>query len=441
MTDPRGGRHRILPQNPRGLFRKGFWAVADQGLFAGSNFLLSVTLARWLSPEGYGAFAVAFAVFLFLGSFYTALLTEPMMVFGPGRHKGRHAEYLSVLLLGHWGLVALGSVLLALAGGVIGKVGSPALASALLGFALAGPFILLLWLMRGVCAMRVQPHLAASGGLLYLLLIAIGLFELRQHAWLSTLPALGLMGFASLTASVWLGRRLHVPVSRPAVTGMAREALRDHWQYGRWSIGSMVLTWIRGDLYYLVLPVWWGLGASAALKAVMNLILPVQHVNTALAVFLVPVLVRTRGNAEFGRLTQVAVGVLTAGSLVYWALLSLFHRPVMAWLYAGQYDRHAAVVWIAGLVLLTSSAVSVLGAALRALERPHQVFGAYGLATAVGLTVGLWCLVRWGVAGAALGLALASAANATTMWAYYKRSGGWDASRRAVPVVGPAHVL
>jgi O-antigen/teichoic acid export membrane protein len=441
MTEPREDSHRILSQNRGRLFTKGFWAIADQGLFAVSNFLLSVTLARWLSPQGYGAFTVAFAVFLFLGSIHTALLTEPMIVFGPGRHKGRHPEYLAVLLFGHWGLVALGSLLLALAGGVIGKFGSTALASALLGFALAGPFILLLWFMRRVCAMRLEPHLAASGGVVYLLLIGIGLFELYQHAWLSTLPALGVMGLASLTASLWLAHRLHVPISPPAVTGLAWEALRDHWRYGRWSIASMVLTWIRGDSYYLLLPLWWGLEASAALKAVMNLILPVQHVNTALAIFLVPALVRTRGEAEFGRLTHLAVGLLTAGSLAYLVLLALFHGPVMTWLYGGRYDGYAAVVSMAGLVLLTSSAVSILGAALRALERPHQVFGAYGLATAVGLTVGLWFTVKWGVAGAALGLALASATNATAMWVYYKRSGGSDAALGAAPVVGAAPVL
>ena len=31
---------------------KGSLAVLDQGLFAGSNFLLNVLLARWLAPSG-----------------------------------------------------------------------------------------------------------------------------------------------------------------------------------------------------------------------------------------------------------------------------------------------------------------------------------------------------------------------------------------------------
>src|SRR5580692_6677487 len=36
---------------------KGGLAIADYGLISGSNFLLGVLLARWLSPEHYGAYA------------------------------------------------------------------------------------------------------------------------------------------------------------------------------------------------------------------------------------------------------------------------------------------------------------------------------------------------------------------------------------------------
>src|SRR5829696_8092535 len=79
---------------------KGFWAVADQGLFATSNFVLNIMLARWLSPQDYGAFAAMFAVFLLVGTIHTGLLTEPMLVFGSARYKDRLSEYLGTLLGG-----------------------------------------------------------------------------------------------------------------------------------------------------------------------------------------------------------------------------------------------------------------------------------------------------------------------------------------------------
>ena len=61
---------------------KGSLAILDQGLFAWAHFLLSILLARWLTPTEYGAFALAYSIFLLFGAFHTALLTEPMMVFG-----------------------------------------------------------------------------------------------------------------------------------------------------------------------------------------------------------------------------------------------------------------------------------------------------------------------------------------------------------------------
>ncbi len=431
----------MIPQNPGGLLTKGCWAVMDQGLFAVSNFFLSVMLARWLAPKDYGAFAVAFTIFLLLGSFHTALVSEPMLVFGQGRYQRRHAEYLGVLLSGHWGLVTLGSLILGFSGAVVWRLGSGALASALLGFALAGPAILLLWFMRRACYIRLEPRLAASGGLVYLALMASGLLALYRHEWLSVLPALGVMGFASLIASLWLAARLRISASPSTANRLAREALRDHWGYGRWSVATMPLLWISGDLFYLLLAVWWGLEASAGLKAVANLILPVQHTSSALAVLLVPILVRARGDLEFGRLTHLSVVLLSGGSLAYWGLLILLHRPIMTWLYNGQYAGYVHVLWMLGVVVLASAVVTGLGGALRALERPDQVFRAYGLSSIVVLTFGLWSTITWGAMGAAAGLALSSATKAAAMWTYYRQSGGSHAPHGAPDFAGAMRVL
>ena len=50
----------------RSLLHKGFLAVLDQGLISGSNFLLSILLARWLRADQYGAYALSFAIFVLL---------------------------------------------------------------------------------------------------------------------------------------------------------------------------------------------------------------------------------------------------------------------------------------------------------------------------------------------------------------------------------------
>ena len=66
MADTSAGQSRGTLQRWLPWLTKGCLAVADQGVFAVSNFLLNILLARWLAPADYGAFALAYSVFLFL---------------------------------------------------------------------------------------------------------------------------------------------------------------------------------------------------------------------------------------------------------------------------------------------------------------------------------------------------------------------------------------
>jgi Polysaccharide biosynthesis C-terminal domain len=439
-----GMQRQSMANGSQGVGRwlgKGFWAVMDQGLFASANFVLNVLLTRWLTPQDYGVFTVAFAVFLFFGTAHTALLIEPMLILGPGRYMGRLPEYLDVLLYGNFGLAALGSLSLLLGGLGFRFAGLNAFSSALLGFAPAAPFILFLWLMRQACYVRFEPHLAALGGVLYMALTLASVYTLHLCEWLSAVSALGVMGFSSLAAGAWIATRL--PINWPPLVskGLCREVLQDHWGYGRWAAAGHALTWIPGNVYYLLLPAWGGLEASAVFKALMNLIMPILHANTALSALLVPTLVRARRDGGFGRLVCLALALLTLGSALYLVLLGLFHHQLVTWLYRGQYREYADLLWLLGFSLLITGAVNVLGAVLRALERPDRVFWAYLWTTGVALTLGFGFIAAWGVVGAAVGYLLSTAAKALAMWAYCRGLKGARCSRGAKDVVGTTQVF
>ena len=126
---------------------KGSLAVLDQGLISGSNFLIGILLARWLAPEAYGAYALAFSIFLFLAGFHNALLLEPMSVFGPASYKDQLPAYLGKLLRLHFALTFALALLLALgATCFLSFFGNRAVPDALLGAGLATPWIIFLWL-------------------------------------------------------------------------------------------------------------------------------------------------------------------------------------------------------------------------------------------------------------------------------------------------------
>jgi O-antigen/teichoic acid export membrane protein len=403
--------------------RKGTWAVLDQGLFATSNFILNVLLARWLSPDDYGAFGLTFAIFLLLGSVHSAMLTEPLLVFGPGKYKDRLSEYMGALLYGHLSFAGLGSVVLLLISGGFALSGSEALAVAMLALALAGPFILLLWLMRRMCYTRSEPRLAASGGAWYMFLMLAGAWILYWQEWLSVASALGVMAFSAMSTSLWLTVRLRVRLPPLRRSQLVRDALADHWRYGRWSVGNQSLNWVPMNIYYVIIPVWGGLAAGASFKALMNLIMPMLQAVWALSILLLPTLVQARdeGRNKLDSSIRVALIPFVIGPTLYWLLLALFHQPLVSWLYEGKYGDYAVLLWLLGLSPIVASVKQVMGQSLRALERPDSLFFAYTLSAVVALTLGTALVYLWGIVGAGISLVTCQGVTAALAFVSYRR--------------------
>ena len=89
-------RRQVIP-----WVMNGGLAILDQGLITGSNFVIGILLARWMAPEQYGAYAVAFATFLLLGMLYQSLLIEPMGVFGASAYRDCVRGYIKALMWVH----------------------------------------------------------------------------------------------------------------------------------------------------------------------------------------------------------------------------------------------------------------------------------------------------------------------------------------------------
>lgn len=404
-------------------FKKGSWAVLDQGLFATSNFVLNVLLARWLVPDDYGAFGLTFAIFLLIGSVHSAVLTEPLLVFGSGKYKDRLSEYMGALLYAHLGFAGLGSCVLLLVslGFALSALGS--LSVLMLALALTGPFILLLWLMRRMCYVRQEPRLAASGGAWYMGLMLTGAYVLYWQEWLSGASALGVMAISGLTTSLWLAVRLRVKLPPLLGNGLVRDAFADHWRYGRWSIGNQALNWIPMNIYYVIIPVWGGLAAGASFKALMNLIMPMLQAVWALSVLLLPTLVQARdeGHDKLDSSIRFALMPFIIGPTLYWLLLALFHQPLVYWLYEGKYTEYAVLLWLLGISPIVASVKQVMGQSLRALERPDSLFFAYALSAAIALTLGTALVYFGGIVGAGIALVICQAVTAILAFVSYRR--------------------
>src|SRR5689334_17508749 len=71
---------------------RSFWALADQVLISGTNFVTMILVARGLSKDAFGDFSLVYCGLLFANLLQTGLITQPHNVLGATRFgQGRRS--------------------------------------------------------------------------------------------------------------------------------------------------------------------------------------------------------------------------------------------------------------------------------------------------------------------------------------------------------------
>jgi len=390
---------------------KGGLALLDQGIFAGSNFVMSILLARWMSPEEYGAYAVAFAVFLFLVNFHQSLLLEPMLVFGSSVYRNSLRGYLKSLLLAHAVMSLVMSVGLCTAAFVMLKFGqASALPRALVGIAFAAPTVLLFWMAKRIFYLKLSPAPSAAGAVLYCILIMGGLALVYQHSHsLSPLAAFLLMGFSGLGASLPLLVYVRSKLPKTAEAPSLMDTWHRHWRYGRWALAANVMMWVPINAFYPILSKFSGMAQAGELRALMNFAAPMLQACAALHTLLLPYSARVLEQRPsdgvrviLRRMTLLCV----VCAIPYWIVLLLFRGTVFRVLYSGRYTEVAYLLPVVALASVAGSAFFGPSIVLRSLEEPRLIFAAVTVSSLTSVLIGIPLTRAWGVGGAVWSIVL-----------------------------------
>jgi O-antigen/teichoic acid export membrane protein len=390
---------------------KGGLALLDQGIFAGSNFVMSILLARWMPPEQYGAYAVAFAVFLFLVNCHQSLLLEPMLVFGSSVYRSSLRGYLKSLLLAHAVMSLVMSAGLCTAALVMLKFAqTSALPGALVGIAFAAPAVLLFWVAKRIFYLKLSPAPSAAGAVLYCILVMGGLALVYQHSHsLSPLAAFLLMGFSGLGASLAL--LVYLKSKLPKTTGAPTlmETWHRHWRYGRWALAANVMMWVPFNAFYPLLSKFSGMAQAGELKALMNFAAPMIQACAALHTLLLPYSTRVLEQRPsdgvrviLRRMTLLCV----VCAIPYWMVLLLFRGTAFRMLYSGRYTEVAYLLPVVALASVAGSAFFGPSIVLRSLEEPRLIFASVTVSSLASILVGVPLTRAWGVGGAVWSIVL-----------------------------------
>jgi len=387
-------------------------SLVDQGLASGAGFGVNLLLARWMVPEVYGAFAVAFAGFLFVSGFHNVLLLEPVSVMGPSRHAGSLLAYFRAQIAVHAVLVGALSGVLLLGGLLLWKVVSASpLVGAVIGGGVALPFLLLAWLARRMCYVMQRPGLAIQGSAFYLGLVCAGLLVLAHFGWLNPFSAFVLMGCGGLVSAGLLLRRLDL-LNGKSVAGTRLRwlpILQENWTYGKWLIGSALLNPAVGQAQVFFIAAFLGLGAAGGLRAMQLPSLVMTQGITAIGLLFLPVLSGDHGRGSIAGMRRKSMQ-LSAGlagvSLCFAALLAIFSSRIEQVLFDGKYATYAWLMPVLALVPVVSAFSIGYSMALRASQKPQFDLLANLVAAPVALLSALCFIPRWGLAGAASSMML-----------------------------------
>lgn len=406
----------------RSWIRKAFLAVLDQGLISGSNFLISVLLARWMSAGEYGAYTLAYSALLLFLISYQALILEPMCVFGPAQYRDCEPHYLGTLIRLHAVFTAATVAVMLAAAVVLSKFAVPEfMISALHGVMVAAPCVLLFWLARRAFYLQLLPGGAVLGAALYCAVLLAGLWVFYLRALLSPFTAFLLMGIGALAASAFLLMRLKPPLRRTPATPPLGTVTREHWRYGKWALTAAGVAWIPWNCTYILIGSLHGIAATAELKALLNLVLPMQQSFAAFSLLLIPYAARLNHDSGVLKARQLSRNIafwFAGGAFAYWLLIVIFREQAIRFFYGGKYMSVVHFVpWIA-VISIFVGAVQGHMIVLRGMQAPSSIFVVELTSSATCMLVGvpaIWLFRTAGAVAALTGSAIAGLGVATLL--------------------------
>jgi O-antigen/teichoic acid export membrane protein len=432
---------RITAENLRAWSAKSIYSLIDQGLTSLTGFFVSFFLARWLSAEVFGAYAIAFAAYLFIAGFHNVILLEPISVFGPSRHATRLPDYFRAQAILHVILCAALSAIAGLTAAFLWlQHPQNPLVGAITGSALALPFLLLLWLARRMCYVLQLPRIAILGSASCLAIALAGLYVLRHLDWLGPFSTFLLVAGASVLGSV----AIFVPLL-PATRARAiesplgkiswRSTLRENFTYARWLIPGTVLYSVASQVQIFLAAAFLGLGSAGILRAMMLPAAVMTQAVSAADMLLLPSFSYDFGRGAIAHLRHKAVLVsiaLGAAGLLFAGFLWLAATPLEHSFFRGKFAPYA---WLMPLLALVPAANGFSGgfsAALRSSQLPHTTLIANAVAAPVSVITALLFIHWWGLAGCAIsmvaGLGVYTLSNA---WLFFVEPAANQTPRRA----------
>jgi O-antigen/teichoic acid export membrane protein len=388
------------------------YSVADQALAVGGGFLVNVALARVQTKEEYGMFALSYSVFIFLAGLHNAAILEPFTVYGSGRYRERFSAYLRLMARSNALLAVALSGILLLTCLLLSAVAPRLVSRSLIGLGLAVGFLLSGLFLRRSFYVQRQPAFAAKSSLVFFLTVACGVWLAARRHRLDSFWAFSILALGWFVAGIIYARKLHFQPSQETFLQQEPAYWGVHWRYARWVLITAFVFQLMTQGYYWLVAGFLSVKEVAELRAMLNLISPVDQLFVAMCYLALPAMAAHFAAKRMDKLVTLskkfALAILAVNCL--FALgIRVFGKQVMHVVYAGKFDGMSTLLFTLALLPMFMAVGNTMAQALNASEKPMLVF--YGFLSSAAATVflGTPLVIHFGLRGAVYGMLLSGA--------------------------------
>jgi O-antigen/teichoic acid export membrane protein len=373
--------------------RAGAWALADQAVTSGGNFLTLLVLARLLDPEAFGRFALIFGVIAVLNNIHSGLVVYPLTLDGATADI-RHLRSTCTAALFTTALLAPLQMVIVAGACWYTAVG------------IWAPMITLVaWQGQETLRRTFTAHLlyarALSGDVVsYAGQVAV-MVAFSRVSDVTTDRAFAIIAATSIAAGILQAFQLKPAAQAPHA---AWRAARQFISTGRWAVVTHTLGVATPQVFLWTIAVFRGSASAAAFQALASLVTAINPVMFSSGNLIVAAAARAFVEADPRHAMRVSARYAAQGAVLampYIAVLLLTPGVVLSMVYgtASPYSHLQSELRLFAVYGCLAYVAHIAGSLLYGIGKSRSVCGAHAIGVAF-LAIGIPVTVFGGLSAA-----------------------------------------
>ena len=381
------------------------WALSDQVVVSGVNFLTGILLARFLGINEYGQFVLMWVVVLFFSSLQMAIINSPMMSIGPKQLKEKRKKYYSGVLVQQL-ILACFAFIVTYVGVKVSVEFYPEWHIKHLSLPLS--FVVFFYLIqdfiRRYFYAQEKNHLAFYNDVIsYLgqLIILIYLFVTTNVEIIDVLLVISItsavaviVGFFKIETSYCSKEALYYSVMR-------------HRGFAKWMTLSAVLQWMSGNLFLIFSGSLLGASVVGVLKASQN-IMAISHVLFQaienIATVRSSIIYHNYGSQALYKYLKNIVIIGGGATAVIAIVVGLFSDFLLSFVYGEKFIEYGYILRWYAVIYIVHFFVYPLRAGVRAIEAVKFLFIADCIVAGFSLLAAKFLIENYKILGVVSGV-------------------------------------